>query len=595
MRRNNLKLESMAIIVLFIMAVIFPSINASFVDYYTCEYEMHTIASGGKPVYFCIDDINNDSYDDFYGFCQYGYKLYWYENLGSIDGNWTYHLIEENNTKLNAIHAIDIGDLDDDGDKDIVYGTYHVGSIGCYLKNGTNFTWHLVKDNVAWGHDIKLCDIDGDDDLDIAFGNHYLENEDKYCGWLENPNDFNDTDWDAHILPTVPQVAPFRTYVADLYGSGNYSLIWSGNQNQRITIHNPWEDVKYPASSPYDIIEDASEWSATNCNIENDSSDKIIGAKSMKMVVDDQDNVDMYAEYTFESPINLTGYTTVWFYFKYNRTDLDWDTYNPKVMIYDSAGKYQYWSFKTYKHWYRYNDTTTYYHIESALNRTGWTHYFCDFHGGIENGINLSNIAKIQIAVRFETGRNATIWWDGLHFGDNYFFVGNTFQDIRDCKPLDLDDDGDKDLLVTDFDGGEFSWYENDNGTWTKHTIDDSVNNPYCVEYFDVDRDGNNEYILSTFTYDGISRVYYYNSTYARNTLISTSETGFRYMITNDFDNDGDLDILLSGELGKIIIIETISTLHKSVGHQMTDILMILLTVMIVLFISVMLIKKMRG
>ncbi|MBD3167622.1 T9SS type A sorting domain-containing protein [bacterium] len=89
---------------------------------------------------------------------------------------------------------------------------------------------------------------------------------------------------------------------------------------------------------------------------------------------------------------------------------------------------------------------------------------------------------------------NEIAWWenDNGSFGDREIIDVN-FQDGHSITTADVDDDGDLDVLVAGRDANTIAWWENTDGTgmdWTEHTIDDGVPGATAVRTMDMDMDG---------------------------------------------------------------------------------------------------------
>jgi len=110
---------------------------------------------------------------------------------------------------------------------------------------------------------------------------------------------------------------------------------------------------------------------------------------------------------------------------------------------------------------------------------------------------------------------------------------------------IDVDDDGDIDVLSASW-WGTIEWHENDgNENFTTHTIatylSDGTNSIFAV---DVDRDGDID-VLSTYYFD--DKIVWYENDGNENFIshtITTSADGAYSVYAIDVDNDGDIDVL---------------------------------------------------
>ncbi len=124
-------------------------------------------------------------------------------------------------------------------------------------------------------------------------------------------------------------------------------------------------------------------------------------------------------------------------------------------------------------------------------------------------------------------------------------FVDNSFDDALHAISIDLDGDGDKDLVGAAYTADEIAWYEND-GTqnYTKHIIDNSVDGAIYITAKDIDSDNDIDIVVNTF--NGNEVLLFLNDgtqNFNKNT-IDSSANGSNYNTVNDFDGNGILDII---------------------------------------------------
>lgn len=112
--------------------------------------------------------------------------LYWYEN--ATDG-WVEHSI---GTIPSALKDISIADLDNDKIPEIITVTYNAETLSIFHNDGTGFklAWELVIENLHEGMDVG--DVDGDQLIDIA-ANGY---------WLPNPGNLN-SPWELQPIDSI--------------------------------------------------------------------------------------------------------------------------------------------------------------------------------------------------------------------------------------------------------------------------------------------------------------------------------------------------------------------------------------------------------
>ena len=199
--------------------------------------EIPGMSLGGQPI---VADYNNDGVMDFYitdpGIQDYdGFRDSYF--LSQKDGAW----LESSNTHLSHPNFISAnngttGDIDNDGDMDIVYtemNRYERGtSLWCLMNDGTGF----LKKRKCGGADsfnIELADLDGDGDLDALIGGHENEysnpNTNGFTGILWNDgkgkfNKHNSTRLPEHKqkFSAIPEVS-----ASDLDNDGDLDIVYS--------------------------------------------------------------------------------------------------------------------------------------------------------------------------------------------------------------------------------------------------------------------------------------------------------------------------------------------------------------------------------
>ncbi len=121
----------------------------------------------------------------------------------------------------------------------------------------------------------------------------------------------------------------------------------------------------------------------------------------------------------------------------------------------------------------------------------------------------------------------------------------------------DIDLDGDDDIIATAFLDNEVAWFENTDGTgtnFTKHTIDNNLPGASYVHWLDIDNDGDKDIVATGYgTTSGGSVtnsqvVIYYNDG-AQNftkTIIDTASLGAATFSVQDFNGDNQYDIAVA-------------------------------------------------
>ncbi|MBN1827483.1 MAG: VCBS repeat-containing protein [Candidatus Eisenbacteria bacterium] len=115
--------------------------------------------------------------------------------------------------------------------------------------------------------------------------------------------------------------------------------------------------------------------------------------------------------------------------------------------------------------------------------------------------------------------------------------------------PVDLDDDGDIDVLSASYDNGRVHWHRNDGDsstTWTSLLIDGAFGGAHEVRSADLDGDGLTDVLAAAFSLSDLA--WWRNdggdpSGWVKQ-IVAPSFTGASSIASADLDADGDMDIL---------------------------------------------------
>ncbi|MBU0766200.1 VCBS repeat-containing protein [Patescibacteria group bacterium] len=127
--------------------------------------------------------------------------------------------------------------------------------------------------------------------------------------------------------------------------------------------------------------------------------------------------------------------------------------------------------------------------------------------------------------------------------------IDATFTDPQMVLPVDLDEDGDEDVVVVAAnDGDKLVWYQNDGSeNFTENSIDAAANGPFSVDVADIDGDLDLDILISVYTDSDI--IWYRNNGSESFTKITidADESYIDNVDIVDLDDDGDMDFVISG------------------------------------------------
>lgn len=149
-------------------------------------------------------------------------------------------------------------------------------------------------------------------------------------------------------------------------------------------------------------------------------------------------------------------------------------------------------------------------------------------------------------------GNYALFWLENLDglgtFGERQM-IDDYAEGIWRVRNADLDGDGDQDLLSAEREGGKFVWYENLDGLGNfsdKKLIKDELSNARDVYPVDIDNDGD----LDVVTCDWFTEIISWHENtdgkgnFSDNMLIYDQADDIDVLFCEDFDGDGFVDIL---------------------------------------------------
>ncbi|MBW8201595.1 FG-GAP-like repeat-containing protein [Flagellimonas abyssi] len=500
-------------------------------------------------------DMDGDGDIDVIGTLFRSPKYLWFENDGNE--NFAPHVIEDTYLLVDGASSIDAGDVDNDGDIDLVGASGESQRILWFENDGSqNFTTFVLESDNQYTADVntvEFSDMDHDGDIDVlasasnsfSSGLYWFENDGN-----ENPtNRFRDSfdNSSATIIANsgVSGIANRGVGAADfdgdgsidVYASSNKTFHWFKNDGSSLNFSENFINTTYLAEGmtsmdggdldgdgDIDFASSSSHIFAWHENVGNDVfkthiiDNSVIytdGARSVQIIDLDKDG-----------DLDVLGAA--------NAARFPGNTYNGAYVWYKNDGNGNF-EFNLIDNSYTYSRSANAITVE-------------DFDGDGDTDVVAASETPDNMFVLFRNnGSQVFTPEEILNPSDD---IGNAYY----VKKIDLDQDGDFDVLASSRADDTFLWLENDGtGNFTTRTIDNSSENSNGAEIIDgadLDGDGDIDIVVSAilskkigwYENDGNQNFNYKN--------IEIPDEYPKFIRIGDLDNVNGPDLVMASDSG---------------------------------------------
>lgn len=469
-------------------------------------------------------DMDNDGHTDIAGAGETGNDVRWWRNIGGAGTSWVEYVAA---TGFGGVAAIRVADVDGDGDRDIA-GAGKVANAVRWCENlggvGTNWVEHGVASNFSGVGAIETADVDRDGDIDIIGAAATAD----AIRWWENVGGAG-TNWAEHGIATNGGAA---VCVADIDGDGAADAVGVGFTAGAVRW---WRN---------------SGGQGTNWQ-ERTVTTNLGGARAVFAADIDRDgDTDIGAGGEMAGDIrwweNNGGAGTNWIEraittnfggaISARVADVDGDGDADMLGVGNSAGKIAWWENETIHR-------SAFYAVEHAVETNfagAYSAYAADMDG--DGDMDLLGAAW---------DADTIAWWrnnDGSGTNWTQYAAATNFNGASSVYAADVDGDGDLDILGTAPYESRIAWWENVGGAGTAlvyHLASTNIQFASSVYAVDMDRDGDADILAAS---PSIRTVAWLENSggLGTNWIIHVVTTNFDddgWVTAADLDGDGDLDV----------------------------------------------------
>jgi hypothetical protein len=358
--------------------------------------------------------------------------------LNCTDVSFTENPID---TDFDGAMSIFAGDVDGDGDLDLVCTAYLANSVGWWENtagDGSAWTGHLIDDGTfGYAESVVLADLDGDDDLDVL-GTAGLDDD---VAWFENTAG-DGSAWSEHTIEGDFNGAE-QVVAVDLDDDGDLDVLGAGYYGEEITW---WENT----------TGDASVLTGHAISSGFDFASSVFAAD-----LDGDDDLDVLASAADMGDIhwyeNLTGDGSSWTEHNVDlafagvgsvrAADLDGDDDLDVLASGYSGDAISWWE-------------------NTASDASAWTVHAIDAAFDGAQWVDTADVdddGDLDV-LGAASNDNAITWWENTASDASAWTAHNVdadFTGARTVHAADLDDDGDLDLAGAAYGGDLVTWWEN--------------------------------------------------------------------------------------------------------------------------------------
>lgn len=487
------------------------------------------VTTSNTPLVLRIADIDNDGDNDI--LCRVlggNSKIVWYENLGD---NESFNAPQTILTGINGLFQFYIGDVDNDGDLDIISNSRQYDNSIYWLENTdgqANFGARQIITTNTYDSTIHPVDIDNDGDLDVlSITNNYLflyEN-------LDGQGSFSN----YQIISNEIEGGSF-VKTADIDSDGYLDIVSSTRDDKKIAWFKHLDGQGNFGTQETIAITQEINGDLSIADVDGDGDLDILSVEWMQNRITWYENTDGQGNFSLVQLVNTDNTSGMAI------AAVDFDEDNDLDILAASASDDK-------VAWYENTDGQGDFGSQNIL--IAGTRSV----GAIQVA-DLDNDNDLEILF-VSSWSDKVAWYENLDnqggFANQKIITTNA-DNAEDIKIADIDNDGDMDVVSASRFDNKIAWYENLDGQGNfgqQQVISTSVNQAFFLNVGDIDGDGNIDIVTASHSMGTSTLMWFKNldgqGNFGSEQIIPTNSTSYILHVgLNDVDNDGDIDLMAS-------------------------------------------------
>ena len=325
-----------------------------------------------------------------------------------------------------------------------------------HISGSIIFTQHTVDSNFVAAISVSAADMDGDGDVDVV---GVPEIGGTGTAWWENDGNENFT---RHGISSLNGL--YTVSAVDMDRDGAPDILEAAYSSDTIRW---WKNSGFDAFTVYTITNSFSRPTmAYAVDLDNDSDVDVLGPSlvSDRITWWENDGHENFVGHDIATGFDGAGWA--------HATDVDGDGDKDVIGTAAFANTVAWWENDGHQNFVKHTVTSTYNNPTSV------------------SAADLDGDSHMDIVA---SGTTSIVWWEN---DGNQNFSAHTIAALANGTTsrlhlIDLDSDGDVDILCTDALGGSIAWWENDgHGIFAKHIITNAFPDAQSVYTVDLDSDG---------------------------------------------------------------------------------------------------------